>query len=331
MRQIPTEDVTALDLGPLRWRERKHRHRPLGEPFAVERHGVEVATESELRPFVEREHYSGTWVAQRLSVGLYRCPRAFMPGRLGRAELVGACVFAVPMQKRVIPKYAPGLEPSQGLELSRLVLLDHVEGNAESWFVRRALSLLARTLPEVLAVVSYSDPVIRRRWDGTAVLPGHTGGIYQALGARYFGRSKPSYKVIGPEGQNVCDRSRNKLLNDEEGASGFYRRFVAMGAPRIREGEAPGAYFDRALAEGPFSRLKHPGNHVYGWARGTHGLSLAVDDALDDEVSFYGAGHYPEPVVLAPALPGPYPRKRGADAVRAIAQVLPWHIGGKAA
>lgn len=317
---IPVEDVTALPLGPLRWRERKHRHRPLGEPFNVERHGVEVTEEREARPFVEREHYSGTWVAARLSVGLYRCPRAFMPGVLGRAELVGVCVFAVPMQPKTITKYAPGLDPSLGVELSRLVLLDQVEGNAESWFVRRALTLLARAKPEVRVVISYSDPCVRRRLDGSALLPGHTGGIYQALGARYFGRSSAAYKVIGPDGQNVCDRSKNKLANLEVGGNGFYERFLAMGAPRIRPGEGTRAYVERALAEGPFRRFKHPGNHAYGWSR-----------ALDAEgvESFYGAGYHAYHEGQSPllhGLPGPYPRRRGMDGVAQVAGVLPWNL-----
>lgn len=319
---VPTEDVTTLDLGPLRWRERRHRHRPHGEPFLTGRHGVEIIEETEGRPFVEREHYSGTWVAARLSVGLYRCPRAYLPGRLGRAELVGVCVFSVPMQPRSITRYAPTLDPSHGVELGRLVLLPHVEGNAESWFVRRALTLLARAKPDVRAVISYSDPILRRRADGTAVLPGHTGGIYQALGARYFGRSSAAWKILGPDGQNVCDRSKNKFRNLEVGGNGFYERFRAMGAPVIRHGESTQAYIDRALVEGPFVTFKHPGNHTFGWSRATDREGVE---------SFYGAGYFAEESPLLPGLPGPYPRKRSIDGARVIAEALPWELEGRAA
>lgn len=300
MQMIPTEDVTGLPLGPLRWRERRHRHRPAGEPFRPERHGVEIVQERDARPFVERHHYAGTWVAARLSVGLYRCPRTYHPGALWGAELVGVCVFGVPMQGAVVPRYAPGRAPHEGVELARLVLLDHVEGNAESWFVRRALNMLGEALPEVRTVISYSDPVVRRRADGTGVLPGHIGTVYKSLGARYFGRSKSKLLKLGPDGRALSDRALSKIRLDEVGARYAEMALVASGAPVRHAGETGADYVRRALDEGPFRCLRHPGNHAYGWS--LDGLPLA-------EAQLGGA-----------------PVRRGSDGVATIAEVLPWGI-----
>ena len=298
MHILPTEDVTALPLGPLRWRERRHRHRPAGEPFDPNRHGIEITLERHARPFVERQHYSGTYVAARLAVGLYRCPRVYRPGALWGAELVGVCVFGVPAQAAVIARYAPGRAAHEGVELARLVLLDHVEGNAESWFVRRALDMLQTALPEVRAVVSYSDPVRRRRADGTTVLPGHIGTVYKSLGARYFGRGKAKLLKLGPDGRAVSERALSKIRLDEVGARYAEQALVELGAPRRRPGEAGPAYVTRALEEGPFHGVRHPGNHAYGWA--LDGLPLA------------------EPHV------GGAPRRRGFDGLATVAEAVPW-------
>lgn len=298
MRVLPTEDVTALPLGPLRWRERKHRHRPAGEPFDPGRHGIEVTLERDARPFVERQHYAGTWVAARLSVGLYRCPRVYRPGALWGAELVGVCVFGVPAQPAVVTRYAPGRDPHEGLELARLVLLDHVEGNAESWFVRRALDTLQAELPEVRAVVSYSDPVVRRRADGSTLLPGHVGTVYKSLGARYFGRGRAKLLKLGPDGRAVSERALSKIRLGEQGVRYAEEALVQLGAPRRRPHEPGPAYVTRALEEGPFVGVRHPGNHAYGWA--LDGLPLA------------------EPHI------GGAPRKRGPDGVAMVADALPW-------
>jgi len=90
--------------------------------------------------------------AARLSVGLFDAQRA---------ELVGVVVFGVPMNQRVVPARL-GVPASEGVELSRLVLLDHIPGNAESWFVARAFRALREEKPEVRGVVSYCDPVPRQ-------------------------------------------------------------------------------------------------------------------------------------------------------------------------
>ena len=102
---------------------------------------------------------------------------------------VGGPEYAVPVDAAVLTTPFPGLEPYvESIELSRLVLLDEVPFNAESWFVARCHHELA--LCGIRGVVSFSDPLPRHRSDGTAVMPGHVGTVYQALSFRYT-RSAP--------------------------------------------------------------------------------------------------------------------------------------------
>lgn len=126
----------------------------------------------------------------------------------------------------------------------------------------------AATTRQEHGVLSYSDPVVRRRLDGSAILPGHVGAVCQALGAAYHGRGERRRYVLTPEGEIVSERGWQKLRNGERGGEGMYRRLLAWGAPPIRPGESSVAYADRALVEGPFRALPHPGNHVYTWAFG---------------------------------------------------------------
>jgi hypothetical protein len=96
---------------------------------------------------------------------------------------VGVCTFGIPGQAKVFDALVPG---HAALELSRLVLLDEVPGDGESWFVARAMAI-AREECRITAIVSYSDPVPRTTIKGEPVCPGHVGVVYQALGAEYKG------------------------------------------------------------------------------------------------------------------------------------------------
>ena len=64
----------------------------------------------------------------------------------------------------------------------------------------------------------------------------------------------------------MSQRALSKLRRGDVGADYAYRDLIAMGAPRIRRGEAGADYVRRALAEGPFTVVRHPGNHTYVWA-----------------------------------------------------------------
>lgn len=242
-----------------RWRERQSTMRPTAEPFDPSRYGVEVIPDDRTaKAFIERHHYSKSSPASRLRLGLYQSRPFFAP------ELVGVVVFSVPMTQTVIPHYAPELAPAEGIELGRLVLLDEVPANAESWMVARCFKALRAELPEVRMVLSYSDPVRRVAMDGTVVLPGHVGVVYQALNARHVGRSRSRWMHVAPDGRVVSPRTVSKIRNGEKGADYAYRQLRSMGAPPMGIGEDPAVYVARALAG--MRRVHHAGNFTYLWA-----------------------------------------------------------------
>lgn len=236
-----------------RWRDRRDRYRALGDRFDPRRHSVAVVERAPARAFVETHHYSGSFPASRLDVGLYR-----------GAQLAGVAVFSVPSSQASIPARA-GVAPHEGVELGRFVLLDEVEANAETWFLARAFALVRAELGAVRAVVSYSDPHRRTATDGRVVMPGHVGTIYQAHNGRYVGRTKRRSLYLGPDGREIPPRALSKLRNDEQGAAYAYARLLAAGAPPRQPLEDAHAYVARALREGPFRREAHPGCHAYVW------------------------------------------------------------------
>lgn len=265
-----------------RWREHRASYRPAGEPLAVHRYGVEVLPERDARAFVVGHHYSASFPAARLSVGLFRSRGVFWS-----PDLVGVAVFSVGVQHAGTMRRWCGVDAEAGIELGRFVLLDDVEANGETWFLRRAFDALVLELQDVRAVLAYSDPVPRVSLDGTCTLPGHVGTIYQAHNGRYVGRSSRRILHLDPAGRVVNGRTLTKIRKSEPGAGPAVDALVRSGAPAPLLGEDPSAWVRRALADGPFRRLAHPGNHAYVWpvgraARATSKLLAA------------GAGSYPK-------------------------------------
>ena len=239
----------------LRWRERRSVWMPQHQLFHPREFGVDVLPDdSTPRAFVKQHHYSGSYPAARLRVGLYR--------KIGclRSYLAGVAVFSVCVQPRA---YQLHLGTSAGIELGRLVLLDEVGFNGESWFMARAFSALKRELPEVKGVLSYSDPLPRWNAAGGVVTPGHVGQVYQALNASYVGRSKPRTLHLDPAGRTISERAICKIRAQERGWEPAYRRLVDAGAPERVSGEEPAAWITRVLPM--FRRVSHPGNHAYAW------------------------------------------------------------------
>jgi hypothetical protein len=175
------------------------------------------------------------------------------------------------MNQAAIPRYT-GLLPNQGVELGRFVLLDDCEANAESFFLARAFRVLSARLPEVCAVLSYADPIPRKRDDGSVVCPGHVGTIYQASNGQFVGRSKARRLLLTSSGTVLSERTLSKLRGGEQGAGGAYRALLAAGAPRMRPGEDGSAYVERVVREaGLFKPVQHPGNFAYLFAIGDRG------------------------------------------------------------
>ena len=253
----------------MRWKGGRHVFVAGEVPFSAERYRVEPVTAAEATRFVREHHYARSYPAAILAVGLMDTMAQ------SGDRLCGVAVFSVPIQPRAAAAHGAG--SVKFCDLGRLVILDEVPSNAETFFLRRALRVLGRVktnadgrpLHEV--VLAYSDPVPRTTADGRVVMPGHVGHIYGPAGsALYLGRATPRNLWLAHDASVLSERSLSKLRNGEAGARSTYERLVAFGAPPITPGEGDAAYVRRALADGPFRRMRHPGNHVYSFACGSH-------------------------------------------------------------
>jgi hypothetical protein len=156
------------------------------------------------------------------------------------------------------------------VELQRLVLLDGVRKNGESWFVSRCFKTLKAEGVE--AVVSFSDPV--PRYDGeTKIMPGHVGCVYQALSAWYTGRSKAAWAWYLANGYQINRRDVTKTQQScsccgsgksISGADGAIERIIGWGARVPRRGECRRSWVDEVIPQ-IATRRRHGGNHRYVW------------------------------------------------------------------
>lgn len=232
-----------------RWRDRRDSYRPVGEPIRTLDYEVSaLADDTTPRAFIERHHYSASYVASRFRYALHR--------RGG--ELVGVAVFSVTW-KHVLKILGPAA--ADGIELGRFVLLDGVPANGETWFLARACELLARE--GLAAVVSFSDPHPRYTADGRRVFAGHIGNIYQAFSARYTGRSARATEYLLPDGTVFSNRCTGKIRGEESGFAYARRRLEAAGAAPFAGGD-PAAWMHRAIDQ-VARRVRHPGKHRYVW------------------------------------------------------------------
>jgi hypothetical protein len=222
--------------------------------FVPSDYTVRPVKEADAKAFILAHHYSHSYPSARFRVGLFRA---------SDDNLVGVAVFSVPMHQAVIPRWT-GLPTEKGVELGRLVVLDEVGFNAETWFLARAFRLLADALPEVEAVMSCADPEPRYALDGSCILVGHVGTIYKALNGRYVGRTGSRWILLAASGEIVPPRAISGSLK------GDIKKYaepllVRLGAPPREEAEGWTDYIRRVRASGAFRKVKHPGNHVYVW------------------------------------------------------------------
>jgi hypothetical protein len=160
--------------------------------------------------FVREHHYSGGIHNGPMCYGLYE--------RVGM-RLVGVCAFATPASERVCASIF-GLEFKRSVtELHRLVLLDEIPKNSESFFISGALRLLRQDRPKYAAVVSFADP-----------MEGHRGTIYQATNAMYSGTTERRRFWRDETGRLRHPRQSGRNIGPVEAAS---RGWV----PEYREGK----------------------------------------------------------------------------------------------
>ena len=233
-----------------RWAEQQVRWVPHRHVVDTRKLEVELVSESDAKAFVCTHHYSGSYPASRLRVGLYQA-----------GNLVGVAVYSEPANPNTIPSWTKQrYTREQGVELGRFVLLDEVGFNAESFFWARARRLLRAHKPNVRVILAYSDPVRREALDGQVTLPGHIGQIYQATNASYQGRASPRTLYLDPDGKVVSARAISKIASSSRGER--YARARLEGASQTTQREGDAALLSQP---GELRRLRHNGNHVYLW------------------------------------------------------------------
>jgi hypothetical protein len=122
----------------------------------------------------------------------------------------------------------------------------------------------------------FSDPVPRRRADGTVVMPGHVGVIYQASNAIYTGRGTPRTLTLLPDGTVFSDRAAQKIRRQDSGHHYAERQLTSLGARPPRAGENPATWLADALATVHARKARHPGCHRYAFPIGTRRQRAAV-------------------------------------------------------
>lgn len=233
-----------------RWHDRRATYRPAREVIDVRAFEVSsIRDDTTARAFVERHHYSGSYPAARFRFGLHE-----------RGELVGVAVFSQPVNDRSLA-CLPGTA-SESAELGRLVLLDRVGANAETWFVARCFDRLRDK--GLVGVVSFADDLARRSSSGDVVFPGHVGTIYQAGNACYLGRGSPGTLRVLPNGTVLARRAIAKLNTGTRGWRYTADLLVEHGARSLEAGEDRRAWA-RASVLAVTRSLRHPGAHKYAW------------------------------------------------------------------
>ena len=120
---------------------------------------------NEAKDFIEIYHYTHNLGVFKVAYGLFL-----------NKKIVGCIVFGFPIGRQTIKSISPILQNSEVLELTRLVLLDEIEKNSESYFISKAIKILKKNHPKLKVIISYSDPMYS-----------HLGIIYQATNFLYQG------------------------------------------------------------------------------------------------------------------------------------------------
>lgn len=235
-----------------RWSERRESRRPAGETIrAAEYEVASIPNAATARDFVARHHYARSASSTAHRFGLHR-----------RGELVGVALFGPPASMNAHRAVFPSLQISEAVTLGRLVLLDEVPGNGESWFVSRCFELLRER--GVVAVESCADPQPRTTDRGELVHRGHLGTVYQATNGRYVGRTNVTTLRLLPDATVLSNRSAGKVVRGERGAAAAVAQLEAAGADALRPDEDAAEWL--RLWRGRLTRpMRHRGNHRYLW------------------------------------------------------------------
>jgi hypothetical protein len=242
--------VTAAPRVCQRWRGGRASYRPARETINPRDFEIAPVDRVSTRDFVGEHHYAKTLPSNRFRYAIYARGGA----------LVGVAVFGNGGGPHVLGATFPGAK-EEVVDLGRLVLLDHVLANAETFLLGRCFELLRREGIE--GVLSFSDPVPRRLPSGAELFPGHIGTAYQAHNAVYLGRSDARTLHLFPDLTVLHNRSAAKVRKLDRSCQAGIDQLLAWGASPL-EGD-PAVWFEtwRARLTTP---LYHTGNHRYAWA-----------------------------------------------------------------
>ena len=249
-----------------RWWKGRASYRCAREPFNPLDHEVALIAEPAAKAFVEEHHYAHSYPAARERIAIYH----------KRGTLEGVAILSQPAHNAVL-RELPGPTKARA-ELGRLVLLDRVGANAESWFLARAFEIVSKARG-IESLVSFSDDVPRTNASGEEVRRGHVGTIYQASNARYIGRGTPRTLRLLPDGTVFSDRSIQKIRARERGWEYAMRTLVRFGATPLTEDEDSRAWLKTWLPQ-KTRPLRHPGCHKYliGMTRQTRRIISRRED-----------------------------------------------------
>lgn len=236
-----------------RWTKRRAVFVPPSVVFEPRRYEVaSIPDDKTARAFVVEHHYAKSYPAARERFGLYE-----------GGELVGVAVFSHPTNDKVLERLP--CERLEGVELGRLVLLDRVPFNAETWTIARCFELLKRA--GYRGVVSFSDPCPRYCDAQTEpVFPGHAGQIYRASNAVYMGRATArTLRLFRRDGHVFSPRTMQKIRKAERGWESAVAMLQSYGAAPLdlaADEETRRAWLTRWTARLTHT-MKHSGNLTY--------------------------------------------------------------------
>ncbi|MDP3615309.1 MAG: hypothetical protein Q8R98_26015 [Rubrivivax sp.] len=271
---VPANTPPHLIHRSQRWRDRRASFLLPDSVIDPSEYAVDVISKSDAASFVADHHYLRTCPPGVMAVGLFRNSKP-------SSRLVGVTLFSNPMNAAAIPLHT-GLPATAGVELGRLVLLDEVATNGESFLLSRAFKLLRRSRPQLEAITAYSDPTPRFAPDGTLTHKGHVGHCYTALmGPRCYRGQRPKRRVlITPDGQVFPDRTLSKIRNSERGSAYATDALLRLGAPRPTSADLRAWVADLISA----------GFLAQRWAAGVHAYSFPLTRAARR-----AAAHLPSP------------------------------------
>jgi len=234
-----------------RWEQGREFRRPAGETIRQSEYEVAPIAAALATAFVEAHHYAKTCSPPAHPFGLYR-----------HGELSGIAVFGPLPSMNAHRKVFPTLDTTEGVTLGRLVLLDGVPGNGESFFVARCFAHLKKA--GIIAVESCADPEPRVSLDGKRTHRGHVGCVYQATGGRYIGKTNPATLRLLPDGTVFSNKASGKVVRAEQGRAYSGAELVTWGASPLAAGEDPLAWV-RYWRPRLTRAMRHRGNHRYVW------------------------------------------------------------------